>query len=555
MTEAFRDAGLRVKLVSTKGRFHSLTDHTVAAQTLKRFAQSTSCSLQYPPSSELRAPLRSNATGEVIATNESVTDVAIESILICTADWYTTVRESINAFGADHLTIVSLAFENGLVPVSLLQQNGTSNGIKGLCNGHGLESNNNTNGVHAAHGVRNVNGANGIDNAHGLNGIDDTKGIEPDFVTEYPPNSVAVVGAACRFPGANDVNQFWDLLASEVSMVRQPPSDRLNLNTHRLSDRTGTKFWGNFIDDPDSFDYRFFKKSSRETISWDPEKRVLLEVVYEALESAGHWGPAGKDAPNDYGCYIGTVANNYYDNVACHPPNAYSMLGTSRAFFSGRISHQFGFTGPAMSIDTACSSSLVAVDTACRAIQSGACSRAVAGGTNIFTSPYDYQNLAAAGFLSPSGGCKPFDASADGYCRGEGVAAVVLKSLSKAIEEGDNILGVIVASAVNQNHNDAHITVPCASSQTTLFNKVLSMANTSPSSVTYVEAHGTGEIGLFPRHHLVANKCLQGLKLVTRLNAKVFAMDLEALTAKMSSTLALLRATLAIQRHQLAWQA
>ena len=466
-----------------------------------------------------------------------------------------TVRESLNTFGADHLTMVSLAFENGVIPASLLEQNGTTNGIKGLCNGHGLNRNNYTNGIDVGHGVKNVKSGNGIDNANGLNGMDDTKGIETDFVTEYPPNSVAVVGAACRFPGANDVNQFWDLLASEVSMVREPPSDRLNLNTQRLSDRAGTKFWGNFIEDPDSFDYRFFKKSSRETVSWDPEKRVLLEVVYQALESAGHWGPAGQNAPNDYGCYIGAFANNYYDNVACHPPNAYSMLGTSRAFFSGRISHQFGFTGPAMSIDTACSSSLVAVDTACRAIQSGACSRAVAGGTNIFTSPYDYQNLAAAGFLSPSGGCKPFDALADGYCRGEGVAAVVLKSLSKAVEEGDNILGVIVASAVNQNRNDAHITVPCALSQTALFNKVLSMANASPSSVTYVEAHGTGEVGLFPRHPLFTNEGLQGLKLVTRLNAKVFAMDLEALTAKMSSTLAPLRATLAIQRHQLAWQA
>ena len=471
------------------------------------------------------------------------------------ADWYTTVRESLNTFGTDHLTIVPLAFENGVVPISLLQQNGTIDGINGRSNGHGLNSINDTNGINSAHGVKNVNGVNGISSAYRLNRMNDTNGIETDFVSKYPPNSVAVVGAACRFPGANDVNTFWDLLASEVSMVREPPSDRLNLNTQRLSDRAGTKFWGNFIDDPDSFDYRFFKKSSREAVSWDPEKRVLLQVVYEALESAGHWGPAGQNAPNDYGCYIGVVANNYYDNVACHPPNAYSMLGTSRAFFSGRISHQFGFTGPAMSIDTACSSSLVAVDTACRAIQSGACSRAVAGGTNIFTSPYDYQNLAAAGFLSPSGGCKPFDASADGYCRGEGVAAVVLKSLSKAVEEGDNILGVIVGSAVNQNHNDAHITVPCASSQTTLFSKVLSMANTSPSSVTYVEAHGTGKIRLFPRHHFITNERLQGLKLVTRLNAKVFAMDLEALTAKMSSTLAPLRATLAIQRHQLAWQA
>lgn len=552
MIGAFREAGLRVKPVGIKGRFHSLTDHTLAAQSLKRFAKSTSYNLQYPPSSELKALLRSNATGEVIAANESVTDVAIESILTCTADWYTTVRESLKPFGADHVTIITLAFENGVLPISVLQGNGTTDDdINGLSNGHEIRSDNSTNGIYAAHGINSDGGVNDVDSAHGLHVIDDTNGIE----SKYPPNSVAIVGAACHFPGAKHINQFWDLLASEVSMVREPPSDRLNLNTQRLSDRAGTKFWGNFIDDPDSFDYRFFKKTSRETVSWDPEKRVLLEVVYEALESAGHWGPAGKNAPNDYGCYIGAVANNYYDNVACHPPNAYSMLGTSRAFFSGRISHQFGFTGPAMSIDTACSSSLVAVDAACRAIQSGACSRAIAGGTNIFTSPYDYQNLAAAGFLSTSGGCKPFDASADGYCRGEGVAAVVLKSLSKAIEEGDNIQGVIVGSAVNQNHNDAHITVPCASSQTTLFTKMLSTANVPSSSVTYVEAHGTGETRLSPRYHSIANQCLQALKSVIQLNVKVFVMGLEALTAKISSTLGLLRATLAIQRHQLAWLA
>ena len=473
-----------------------------------------SCDLQYPPSSELKAPLRSNATGELIAINASVTDAAIESILIYTADWYTTVRESLAASGTDHPPIISLAFEKGVVPMSLFQQNGSTNGFNSLNGAHGINDINGinsldgahgingNNGINAAHGFININDMNDINSTHGLNdiNINDMNSIKTDFNTKYPPHSVAVVGMACRFPGANDVDKFWDLLASGVSMVREPPSDRLNLNTQRLSDRASTRFWGNFIDDPDSFDHRFFKKSSREAVSWDPEKRVLLETVYEALESAGHWGPAGQNAPNDYGCYIGTVANNYYDNVACHPPNAYSMLGTSRAFFSGRISHQFGFTGPAMSIDTACSSSLVAVDTACRAIQSGACSRAVAGGTNIFTSPYDYQNLAAAGFLSPSGGCKPFDASADGYCRGEGVAAVVLKSLSKAVEEGDNILGVIMGSAVNQNHNDAHITVPCSSSQTTVYNKVLSMANVVPSSVTYVEAHGTGEIWLFPRH-------------------------------------------------------
>ncbi|KAJ8066571.1 hypothetical protein OCU04_005623 [Sclerotinia nivalis] len=464
LTEALKEAGLRAKTVDINGRFHSAADHTAAAQKLKAFTQSAK-GLQYPATSQLKAPLRMNTTGEPIAGDVSITDIAIESILLHTADWYTTMRSTLDASSNESPNVITFAFEEGVLPLSLSQRNGTTDGINGV------------NGIHS------INGTNGTNGVNGING---------ELKAKYPPHSVAVVGMSCRFPGANDVDKFWDLLSSGVSMVQKVPADRLNINNHRLADHSNTEFWGNFIDDPESFDHRFFKKSGREAVSWDPEKRVLLEVVYEALESSGHFGPAGENQPNDYGCYIGAVANNYYDNVACHPPNAYSMLGTSRAFFSGRIAHQFGFSGPAMTIDTACSSSLVAINTACRAIQSGDCSRAIAGGTNIFSSPYDYQNLAAAGFLSPSGGCKPFDASADGYCRGEGVAAVVLKSLSAAIEEGDHILGVIVGSAVNQNHNDAHITVPCSSSQTTVYKKVLSMANAPSSSVTYVEAHGTG---------------------------------------------------------------
>ncbi|TVY29662.1 Methylphloroacetophenone synthase [Lachnellula hyalina] len=460
LTEVLREAGLRAKKISINGRFHSAADHITAAQTLRKFTKSVK-GLQYPEAFQLQAPLRRNDTGELITGGDSVTDIALHGILLHTADWYTTVRKTFDAFPTDHPRVTTFAFE-GVVPLSLSQRNET--------NDH----------------VNITNGANGVNRVNGIN---------ENLEANYPPHSVAVVGMSCRFPGADDVDKFWDLLESGVSMVREVPLDRLNLNNHRLADYAKTKFWGNFIDDPESFDHRFFRKSAREAVSWDPEKRILLEVVYEALESAGHFGPAAANHPNDYGCYIGAVGNNYYDNVACHPPNAYSMLGTSRAFFSGRISHQFGFTGPAMTIDTACSSSLVAINAACRAIQSGECSRAVAGGTNVFTSPFDYQNLAAAGFLSSTGACKPFDASADGYCRGEGVAAVVLKPLSAAIKEGDHVLGVIVGSAVNQNHNDAHITVPCSSSQTAVYNKVLGIANSSSSSVTYVEAHGTGFTG------------------------------------------------------------
>ncbi|EAW12177.1 putative polyketide synthase [Aspergillus clavatus NRRL 1] len=142
--------------------------------------------------------------------------------------------------------------------------------------------------------------------------------------------------------------------------------------------------------------------------------------------------------------------------------------------------------------ESACSSSLVAINTACRAIWSGECSRAIAGGTNVITSPFDYRNLKAAGFLSPTGQCKPFDAGADGYCRGEGVSAIVLKPLAAALKEKDHVFGVIVGSAANQNQNSSHITVPHSGSQVKLYQNVMNQAGVHPHSVTYVEAHGTG---------------------------------------------------------------
>lgn len=175
----------------------------------------------------------------------------------------------------------------------------------------------------------------------------------------------------------------------------------------------------------------------------------MLEVVYEALESAKYFGAKLDPELDDYECYIDAMMNNYYDNVSCHLATAYARLGTSRYFLSDYMSHYFGWTRPSLTIDTTCSSSLVAINTACRAIWSSECSQAIARGTNVFTSPFDYRNLRAAGFLSPSEKCKPFDASADGYCQREGVEVVVLKPLTTAIKDNDNILGVIVGSAAN----------------------------------------------------------------------------------------------------------
>ena len=308
----------------------------------------------------------------------------------------------------------------------------------------------------------------------------------------YGDSAIAVVGMACKFPGANSIEDFWQVLTTGTSTLAEMPSDRFSVKGLRRTPDGKFKFYGNFVSDIAAFDHRFFKKSSREAASMDPQQRLILQCAYEALESSGHFGKKAHPLIDDTGCFLGVCTNDYNDNVASHNPNAYSSLGTLRAFISGKISHYFGWSGPSITLDTACSSSAVAIHNACRSIQAGECSRAVAGGINLFTTPYFYENLVAASFLSATGQTKPFDAKANGYCRGEGAGLVVLKKLSTAIADGDTVMGVLSASAINQNSNTVGITVPHSPSQAALYRRALSLAGVEPDSVSYVEAHGTG---------------------------------------------------------------
>lgn len=220
---------------------------------------------------------------------------------------------------------------------------------------------------------------------------------------------------AGRFPGAKSVDALWDLLEAGKSTVEPAPTERIGLG-HLPPDDPSRMWWGNFLDDVDAFDHEFFRITAREAQTWDPQQRIMLEVAYEALEDGGQFGASLPSRNRDFGCYIGAVMNNYYDNVACHKASAYATKGTSRSYISGAVSHFFGWTGPAITLDTACSSSMIAVHAACKAIIAGECSRAIAGGTNVITSPHDYRNLAAAGFLSPTGQCKPFDSVEQSVC-------------------------------------------------------------------------------------------------------------------------------------------
>lgn len=230
---------------------------------------------------------------------------------------------------------------------------------------------------------------------------------------------IAVVGMACRFPGADSLEEFWDLLDAgrSTSTDLGSATKRFPCHNHPRSNEKSV-FAGNIMKNVSSFDNRFFRKSGREAASMDPQQRLLLEVAYQALESSGYFAPKATPRASNVGCFVGTSSCDYVDNVASHPPNAFSATGMLRAFLSGNISHFFGFTGPSITFDTACSSSAVAIDAASKALLTGDCSVALAGGVNIFSSPHLYQNLAAASFLSPDAATKPFDASANGYCRG-----------------------------------------------------------------------------------------------------------------------------------------
>lgn len=306
---------------------------------------------------------------------------------------------------------------------------------------------------------------------------------------DQPNDSIAVIGMACQVPGATNVNEFWALLCNAKSQHIEVPKERFTFETpwRKPLDK---KWYGNFIDDYDKFDMRFFKKSAREASSMDPQQRLILQIAYQAVEHSGYLSREDKD--NKIGCYIALGLDDYEQNISYHTATAFSATGNLKAFAAGRISHYFGWTGPGITIDTACSSSAVAINLACKSILTKDCNAALVGGVNIMTGPDWYYNLDGASFLSPTGQCKPFDASADGYCRGEAVGAVFLKRLSLAMQDEDQILGVIAGSAIMQNANCTAITVPNQLSLSNLFRNVIHKSGLSPNKITYVEAHGTG---------------------------------------------------------------
>lgn len=299
---------------------------------------------------------------------------------------------------------------------------------------------------------------------------------------------------SAKVAGADSLEEFWDLLCAGKSQHVPVPRDRFGVydKTMLRTPDQSRRWFANLLSAPEEFDHRFFGKTPRESAAMDPQQRLMLQVAYQAVEQAGHLNSSSSDR---VGCFVGCSTCDYEQNVACHAPTAFSATGQLRAFAAGRVSHFFGWTGPSVTLDTACSSSAVAVHQACRAIVAGDCDAALAGGAFVMCGPQWFQDLGAASFLSPTGQCKPFDAAADGYCRGDGVAAVFLKRMDKALADGDEILGVIGATVVQQNRNSTPIVVPNESSLSDLFSTALDKAGVDASHVSVIEAHGTGTAG------------------------------------------------------------
>ena len=319
-------------------------------------------------------------------------------------------------------------------------------------------------------------------------------------VTSEP---IAIVGMACRFPGANDIEAFWRVLEAGVNAVTEGvPGSGVGRAGQLFSDdkvARGCRYAG-FLDRLDEFDASFFRISPVEAQRLDPQQRMMLETSWQALEDAGIDPDRLKGSRT--GVYAGISNYDYRALVldAGQPTepaaSLYSVTGTSFNTAIGRVAFALGLHGPAMALDTACSSSLVAIHQAVSGLQREEADLALAGGVHVILSAQLFEMRANAGMLSPDGRCATFDAGANGYVRGEGCGILVLKRLGEAVADGDRIWAVIRSTAVNQDGATPGLTVPSGEAQERCIEDALLRAGLSPADVDYVEAHGTGtEVG------------------------------------------------------------
>ncbi|MFQ3244034.1 MAG: polyketide synthase PksJ [Arenicella sp.] len=307
---------------------------------------------------------------------------------------------------------------------------------------------------------------------------------------------IAIIGLSCRFPGAENANEFWALLKHKKNSISEIPNDRWDWRQYwgdpkSTTNKTNIK-WGGFIKDVDKFDPLFFNISPKEAAYMDPQHRLFLQTAWHAIEDAGYCvsGLSGKKI----GVYAGVSKNDYSELMREVKEDIAPFIstGTVHSILANRLSFLFDFHGPSMAIDTACSSGLVALHNAVRDIHNGECEAAIVGAVNTLLAPTMYISHSKSGFLSTDGQCYSFDAAANGYVRGEGVGVLVIKSLKKALADGDNIHAVVKGTAINHGGRANFLTSPTVDAQARVISSAIENAGVEPSSINYIETHGTG---------------------------------------------------------------
>lgn len=315
---------------------------------------------------------------------------------------------------------------------------------------------------------------------------------EPGTSRPEGEEPIAIIGMACRLPGAADLDQYWELLSTGTSGIVPINKQRAALfDRDKGKSETGSL---GLLDDIDLFDADFFGVSPLEAHQMDPQQRILMELSYLALEDAGIDTHTLKKSKT--GVFLGLSTNDYGRMVLENPDtiNAYAVTGNGLGIAAGRIAYKYGLTGPAMVIDTACSSSLTAFHQACRSIRRGESTMALVGGANVILSPHCTLAMERTGILSPDSCCRPFDAGANGTVRGEGAGIVILKSLAQAERDHDAIYAVVRGSAINQDGRSNGLMAPNRNAQEQLLKDVYHTAQIDPGSVSYIETHGTGTL-------------------------------------------------------------
>ncbi|MEO0848127.1 MAG: SDR family oxidoreductase [Cyanobacteria bacterium J06648_1] len=344
---------------------------------------------------------------------------------------------------------------------------------------------------------------------------------------------IAIIGMACKVPGANDLNEYWDLLKAERSAISDVPSSRWSSQdyfdeTGKAADRTYCQ-QGGFIDNPFEFDPLFFGISPREAKVMDPQQRLFLEIAWQAMQQSGY---GGKHRPQDISVFVGCGQNNYvehfvnsqsygalrrrldtstwFEQLDCQARSSLlgmlsevlkpseilseTAAGNELNEIAARVSHSLDLTGASLAVNTACSSSLVALHLACENLRSGQSSMSIVGGVNLNLSPTSLTFLSRVQALSPTATCYPFDERANGMIIGEGAGALVLKPLERAVADGDYIHAVIKGSAINNDGHSQGMTAPKPQGQAAAVRQAYAQSGIDPNTVSYIEAHGTGTL-------------------------------------------------------------